>query len=469
MNEQDNSFKGNYAEEGELTTPAGQHLPRVLDPVVTMGVVQKYIETEQQRSRRVLFWMSTVFVFAALIILVLFILVGTFLYQNSRKAVDISDSIRAQVASYSAEVIGISNKLSTLEAKDSQLNELVKSVDNNRTEENRLFKTDLQRFSRWVESLNARDVKVLSELETRMREMQRMLEAKDKELEEMKKQYSALLTSAGPTRSYINAPTLVDNESVSKPEKVDAPDIDITSISTVGVFDAVVSLKETNILAGVQSKGEVSVVTFPGGDKYEGEFKGGLLNGRGIYYYRNGDRYEGEFRNDMKSGLGVYYYSNGDRYTGEFGNDMKDGKGSFVFRNGEKYVGDFRNDVMIGKGTMLYQNGNKYAGDFKNGLKNGNGILSFHNGDIYKGDFKEDLRNGKGIYFFVDGAKYIGDFKNDKRHGQGRYIYPGGEEYVGAFKEGKKSGEGVCVYPNGRQFKGLWKDDKLVEVIQTVQ
>ncbi len=463
MSEYDNRFNG-YAEEGELSSPSGQHLPKVLDPVVTMGVVQKYIETEQQRSRRVLFWMSTVFVFAALLILILFILIGMFLYQNSRKAVDISDSIRAQVASYGAEVIGISNKLSTLEAKDTQLNELVRSVENNRTEENKLFKTDLQRFSRWVESLNARDLKVLSELETRLREMQRTLEARDKELADMKSQYSALLASAGPTRGSLLAPS--EREPVSKPETVDAPETDITSVSTVGVFDAVLVSADTNLLAGIQPRGEVSVVTFPGGDKYEGEFKGGLLNGRGIYYYRNGDRYEGEFRNDMKSGVGVYYYANGDRYTGEYANDMREGKGSMVFRNSEKYVGDFRNDAMTGKGTMLYQNGNKYAGDVRNGLKEGNGILSFHNGDIYKGDFKDDLRNGKGIYFFLDGAKYIGEFRNDKRHGQGRYVYPGGEEYVGEFKEGRKSGEGVCIYPNGRQFKGLWKDDKLVEIIK---
>lgn len=453
-----------HAEEGELARPAGQHLPKVLDPIVTMGVVQKYIETEQNRNRRVLFWMSAIFIFAALVILVVFVSVGTFLYQNSRKAVDISDSIRAQVASYGAEVAGISNKISTLEEKDKQLKALVSSVENTRAEDGKVLKTDLQRFSRWVESLNARDVKVLTEMEARLREVQRTLEARDKELEEVKKQYAALLASAGPTRSYVT--DAVPRTGISVPEKVDAPEADISSISTAGLFDAAIMLKDPVALEKVEPRGEISVVTFPGGDRYEGEFKGGLLNGRGAYYYRNGDKYEGEFRNDMKSGLGVYYYGNGDRYTGEFSNDMKDGKGSFVFRNGEKYVGDFRNDAMTGKGTMIYMNGNKYAGDFKSGLKHGNGILSFHNGDIYKGDFTDDLRNGKGIYFFVDGAKYIGEFKGDKRSGHGRYIYPGGEEYVGDFKDGKKHGEGVCIYPNGRQFKGLWKDDRFVEEVR---
>lgn len=464
MNDQDNRFGGTRAEDGELTRPGGQHLPRVLDPVVTMGVVQKYIETERTRSRQMLFWMGALFLFAVLLILVLFVSVGMFLYQNSRKAVDISDNIRAQVACYGAEVVGISNKLSTLEARNNQIKQLVQNSESDRNEESKVLKTDLQRFSRWVESLNSRDLKMLSEMELRLRELQRALDKKDVELDAVRRQYSALLSSAGPTRSPAGEPAQEGPVlSMSVPDRIDAPETDISSVSTAGLFDAVLALKDTNAIARLEPKGEVSVVTYPGGDRYEGEFKGGLLNGRGLYYYRNGDRYEGEFRNDMKCGLGVFFYSNGDRYTGEFRNDMKEGRGSLVFHNGEKYVGDFRNDTMSGKGTMVYLNGNKYAGDFNGALKNGNGILCFHNGDIYKGEFRDDLRNGKGIYFFVDGAKYVGEFKGDKRHGHGRYIYPGGEEYVGEFKDGKKNGEGACIYPNGKKIKGIWKDDKLVD------
>jgi len=464
MSEQDRQSADIDVETGDFSRPT--NLPRVLDPVVTMGVVQKYIESERVKSRQILFWMSSLFAFVALCIFVLFISTGIYLYQKARNAVEISDSVRAQVAYYGAEVVGISNKMNTLEEKDNQIKDLVRTVENNRSEESTTFKSDLRRFSDHIESVNARERKVLSELETRLREMQRALETKDRELEDVKKQYSALLASAGPTRRYVNDVIQYDNANASAPDRVDAPDGDISNISTAGLFDAVLSMREINVVARFEPKGEISVVTFPGGDRYEGEFKGGLLNGKGVYYYRNGDKYEGEFKNDMKHGLGMYTYSNGDRCTGEFKNDMKDGKGSFVFQNGEKYVGDFRNDSMTGKGTMIYVNGNKYAGNFKNGLKNGNGILCFHNGDIYKGEFVDDLRNGKGAYFYVDGAKYIGEFRNDKRHGHGRYIYPGGEEYVGEFKEGKKNGEGVCIYPNGKQLKGLWKNDKFIEEIR---
>ena len=33
------------------------------------------------------------------------------------------------------------------------------------------------------------------------------------------------------------------------------------------------------------------------GDKYEGYFKNGLFDGKGIYYYNNGNRYEGDYKN----------------------------------------------------------------------------------------------------------------------------------------------------------------------------
>ena len=44
---------------------------------------------------------------------------------------------------------------------------------------------------------------------------------------------------------------------------------------------------------------------------YEGDWKNGLFEGKGIYYYINGDRYEGDFKNDKREGKGIYYYNSG--------------------------------------------------------------------------------------------------------------------------------------------------------------
>ena len=45
------------------------------------------------------------------------------------------------------------------------------------------------------------------------------------------------------------------------------------------------------------------------GDRYEGEWRNGKYEGKGIYYWNDGDRYEGEFRNGKAEGKGIYYYN----------------------------------------------------------------------------------------------------------------------------------------------------------------
>jgi len=44
-------------------------------------------------------------------------------------------------------------------------------------------------------------------------------------------------------------------------------------------------------------------------------------------YYNNGDRYDGDWKNGKKEGKGIYYYNNGNRYEGDWKNDLREGKG----------------------------------------------------------------------------------------------------------------------------------------------
>ncbi len=68
-------------------------------------------------------------------------------------------------------------------------------------------------------------------------------------------------------------------------------------------------------------------------EKYEGEFKYGKADGKGIFYYNNGDIYIGEFKNWIKEGYGVYYFQNGDRYEGYFKNGVPNKEGKYFYMN----------------------------------------------------------------------------------------------------------------------------------------
>ena len=52
-------------------------------------------------------------------------------------------------------------------------------------------------------------------------------------------------------------------------------------------------------------------MTWPSGDKYEGDFSNGVMAGHGIRYFANGDRYEGSFANNTMEGEGRYYAADG--------------------------------------------------------------------------------------------------------------------------------------------------------------
>ena len=54
-----------------------------------------------------------------------------------------------------------------------------------------------------------------------------------------------------------------------------------------------------------------------------GEFKEGLMHGRGIFKYTNGDVYEGEFLSDVRHGSGVH--------KDKFGNQIEQ-----MWRNGQR-------------------------------------------------------------------------------------------------------------------------------------
>ena len=75
-------------------------------------------------------------------------------------------------------------------------------------------------------------------------------------------------------------------------------------------------------------------------------------NGKGIRYYNNVKIYEGEFKDGKYDGKGIDYYINGTKiYEGEFKDGKYDGKGIKYYDNDTKeYEGEFKDGDYNGKG-----------------------------------------------------------------------------------------------------------------------
>ena len=62
---------------------------------------------------------------------------------------------------------------------------------------------------------------------------------------------------------------------------------------------------------------------------YEGNYKNGLRNGEGSFYYSDGSKYVGEFVNGYREGKGIFYWNDDTNWDGTFKNNEMDGEGNF--------------------------------------------------------------------------------------------------------------------------------------------
>lgn len=107
-------------------------------------------------------------------------------------------------------------------------------------------------------------------------------------------------------------------------------------------------------------------------DRFQGEMRGGKMNGTGTLSFPNGLRYEGTFKNGDFHGTGKLTYSNGDVYEGQFVDDDRSGQGSFTMKDGRRYVGQWKKDMPDGQGTLTRADSSSVSGTWKMGcLKEG--------------------------------------------------------------------------------------------------
>ncbi len=126
-------------------------------------------------------------------------------------------------------------------------------------------------------------------------------------------------------------------------------------------------------------------------DQDTGCVQGNCEAGIGIFVLESGERYEGQFRKGQRNGRGVQYYPDGSmRYNGDFKNDIRDGYGAYYFSNGDKIVGIFSDNKPNGKATYYYTDGDRFVGQYQDGKRNGAGNYYYRDGRRESGFYEDD-------------------------------------------------------------------------------
>jgi len=211
------------------------------------------------------------------------------------------------------------------------------------------------------------------------------------------------------------------------------------------------------------------------GEKYEGKWVDGLLEGEGKLFYGNGTVYVGSFVNSSPNGYGVKTTNNGTIYRGYYTNSIENGEGTLSFPNGTYYTGEWemslpwkingysKNGNLIfrtegGKGFgkyVMYLNG-EYFGNFNEGKFDGLGKLNMFNGVNYEGTFKNGVFHGFGSLKEKNRFSYIGNFLNGKQNGKGEKTYIDNRKYIGDWENGKPTKRGIYILSDGSKYIGSW-------------
>lgn len=109
------------------------------------------------------------------------------------------------------------------------------------------------------------------------------------------------------------------------------------------------------------------------GNRYEGNFTNGVLHGKGICVYSNGNKYSGDWVEGERTGQGEFIWAEAknpgedQRYVGEFKNGLFEGKGTLYIVGGEYYEGTFKNNEFDGEGAYYKADKTYVKGIWKNG------------------------------------------------------------------------------------------------------
>ena len=135
------------------------------------------------------------------------------------------------------------------------------------------------------------------------------------------------------------------------------------------------------MVAGSACAQVMETTTYDDGRVYTGQRNSkGKIEGQGMMTWPNGDRYEGQWKKGMPHGEGTFTYANGIVYHGQWEKNVAKGQGTITMPNGVVIEGTWTS-MGDGTGIMTWADGTRYEGGFVSGAPQGQGVKIWPNGD----------------------------------------------------------------------------------------
>ena len=223
--------------------------------------------------------------------------------------------------------------------------------------------------------------------------------------------------------------------------------------------------------------------------------------------YEDGSSYLGEKFENRKNGRGFLTYPDGNKFDGEFEDDIISGYGKLYIKDDKLiYDGEWKNSVYHGNGTLYNiqiedkssilkkkenQEENTSEADTKNHLQslNLNENLELKEKQeqseeisIIKQESEKNLKDAREIrksvvnrdenegenslknmeIHGVNWIRYDGEFYQGKKHGLGTLFLKGGRKFTGMFCNDMIHGIGTFYFEDGHTLIGEWENDELI-------
>jgi len=175
------------------------------------------------------------------------------------------------------------------------------------------------------------------------------------------------------------------------------------------------------------------------GDKYIGQWRANVAHGLGLYYSKDGLTYSGEWFHDMQEGHGVEQRKDeGSTYQGEFRGGLKEGVGVYKWSDGSEYRGAWNGNSIDGLGVYMGGDGRWFKGRWSDSVMHGGGMYVWQDGREYVGQYRFDKKDGFGTFVWPDGRRYEGYWRRGRQHGNGTYTCADGLTKTAQWVDGKR-------------------------------